>query len=453
MKRLSFFRALPVTAAFCVLIAVGASAQDQPYLARVWDSSVALPPGGYRAAKPIELDNSIQITTAPQTLIDNVTFNGARGDQHWHFDGAILRRVNLSGQLGITMDAKNSVFENCGMSKTGGWFVSMWGSHWNFDNCIFTQKFLGGGLSVADYQVHATRCTFYGVKLPTISYRDDPAAYLQKSSLGFVACRFVGCNVPESFLAATVDCVFEDCEFPAKHADWPKDMSPVEVKALYSGLTDAPESYLNGPLSVRFSEAPSNVQAGSTLPHSHTADEITVTGYSPPLEYVDLGTVPKNSSEIAPLGNESSGLSGDGSGAEVVDVHSFDELLRGLPRNINLITDEQPDLDGIDAANKWLSNHFAGHNAALQIQFESGAATSDSGAAYRVISSDQSVLFSGASLTGRAIGLFPAATAGSASGMARGDNMNLRGVIKNVEIQGRGRDLALVVTIQNASAQ
>jgi len=156
MKRLSFFRALPVTAAFCVLIAVGASAQDQPYLARVWDSSVALPPGGYRAAKPIELDNSIQITTAPQTLIDNVTFNGARGDQHWHFDGAILRRVNLSGQLGITMDAKNSVFENCGMSKTGGWFVSMWGSHWNFDNCIFTQKFLGGGLSVADYQVHAT---------------------------------------------------------------------------------------------------------------------------------------------------------------------------------------------------------------------------------------------------------------------------------------------------------
>jgi hypothetical protein len=293
--------------AFCLVTAATAAAQDQPYLARVWDSSIKIPPGGYRAGKPIELDGKIDITTAPWTLIDNVTFNGAKDKQHWTLDGTIFRRVNLNGQLGIKMDAKDSVFEDCEMAKTGAWFVKMWGSHWNFDNCIFTEKFLTTDLTVQNYAVHATHCTFYGVKLPTIKYgSEDPGAYLQKKNLGFVGCRLVSCNVPESFLAGTVDCVFEDCEFPSKREDWPRGMSPVQVNAMYTGLTDAPVSYVSGPVSVNFTEAPSNAVAGSTLPHSQMAGEITLNNYSPPLEYVDFATSPKNSSEMAPAGGDSS---------------------------------------------------------------------------------------------------------------------------------------------------
>jgi hypothetical protein len=127
--------------------------------------------------------------------------------------------------------------------------------------------------------------------------------------------------------------------------------------------------------------------------------------------------------------------------------------VRGLPQNINLVVDGQPDIDAIDAANKWLNGRFAGHNAALQTQFDSGAATDDSSATYRTVSADQSVLCGGSTLAGRAISLFPAATAGALSHLTRGDTMNVGGVIKNVEIQGRGRELALVVTIENASAQ
>jgi hypothetical protein len=452
VKRALSPRALLLAGAVCLLTAANASAQDQqPYLARVWDSSITIPPGGYRAEKPIELDGKIDISTAPWTLIDNVTFNGAQKGQHWHLDGTIFQRVNLSGQLGVRMDAKDSVFEDCEMKKTGGWFVSMWGSHWNFDNCIFTEKFLTSDLSVQNYEVHATHCTFYGVKLPTITYSKDPGTYLQKKNLGFVGCRFVSCNVPESFLAATVDCVFEDCEFPSKRENWPKDMSSVEVNAMYSGLTDAPVSFLNGPLSVRFTEAPANVAAGSTLPHSQMAGAITLNNYSPPLEYVNFGTLPRNSSEIAPAGGDTSGLPGSGSGA--IDVHSFDDLVRGLPQNINLVVDGQPDIDAIDAANKWLNGRFAGHNAALETQFDSGAATDDSSATYRVVSADQSVLCGGSTLAGRAISLFPGATAGALSRLTRGDGMNVRGVIKSVEIQGRGGNLALVVTLGNASAQ
>jgi hypothetical protein len=70
-----------------------------------------------------------------------------------------------------------------------------------------------------------------------------------------------------------------------------------------------------------------------------------------------------------------------------------------------------------------------------------------------VVSADQSVLCGGSTLAGRAISLFPGATAGALSRLTRGDGMNVRGVIKSVEIQGRGGNLALVVTLGNASAQ
>jgi len=459
MKTARFLCVGFLTGTFSLLTAVSALAQSDPFLARVWDSAINLPPGAYRAAKPIELDGKFEVTTSPWTLIDGVVFNGAQSNQHWNLDGTIMRRVSLSGQLGIGLDAKDSIFENCELSKTGGWFVSMWGSNWRFDNCIFTDKFMRDDLPVGDYSVRATHCTFYDVKLPTISVKDDPGSYLQKGRMGFVKCRFVRCNVPESFLAATVDCVFEDCQFPSKRQNWPAQMSSLQVNAMFSGLADAPESFLNGPLSVRFTEAPPTPDAGSTLPHSYSGGDITLNNYNPPLEYVNFGSVQKRSSEIVPSAGDSKDIfAGSPSAAappagNSVDVHSFDDLVRSLPQNINLINDGQPDIDSIDLANKWLSDHFAGHNAALPIQYGAGEAANDSGAAYRLTSGDQSVLCGGTTLVGRSICLFPAENAGPLSQMARGADMTVLGIIKNVEIRGRGHNLDLVLTIANARLQ
>lgn len=51
--------------------------------------------------------------------------------------------------------------------------------------------------------------------------KEDRAGYLQKENMGLLKCRFVRCEVPETFLAATVDCIFENCQFSGKRHDWP----------------------------------------------------------------------------------------------------------------------------------------------------------------------------------------------------------------------------------------
>lgn len=277
------FRAGLLAGVIGLLTAMAVMAQGDPSLARTWDSAITLLPGGYRAPKPITLKGNFDVTISPWTLIDGVTFGGVQSGQRWHLNGTIMHRVSLYGQLGVAMNARNSVFEDCDMGKTGGWFVSWWGSHWDFDNCIFTTKFLGNDLDVGNYSIHATGCTFYDVNLATIVYRGNPVDYLQKGDMGFVNCRFVRCKVPEAFLAATVNCVFEDCEFPAKREKWPDAMTPVMVNAMYAGLTEAPESFMNGALSVQFSEAPMNVTAGTTLQHTESGGEITLNNYSPPM--------------------------------------------------------------------------------------------------------------------------------------------------------------------------
>jgi hypothetical protein len=136
-----------------------------------------------------------------------------------------------------------------------------------------------------------------------------------------------------------------------------------------------------------------------------------------------------------------------------VEVHSFDDLVSGLPQSISLITEGEPDPVGIGSANKWLSEHFAGHNAVMAMQYGSGQAVTGSGAAFRVIGGDEPVVWRGTEIAGRAISLFPAETAGTLSQLSHGAQMNVRGVIKAVGIQARGGALVLVVTIGNASLQ
>lgn len=446
-------RAALLAGVLILYAAAPSRAQSAPYLARTWDSTITIPPGGYRSEKPIQLKNSINITTSPWTTIDSVVFQGVQNDQHWHLDGTIMRRVSLNGQLGVAMTARNSVFENCDLSKTGGWFVSWWGSHWKFENCIFTGKFMHGDIPPGDYEVHAVQCTFYDIKLPTIGIRDDPT-YLQKDHMAFVKCHFVRCDVPETFLAATVDCVFEDCHFPGKRQAWPAEMTPLKVNAMYSGLSDAPESFLNGPLSVKFTEAPEISGAGSTLRHSQTGDEIALNNYSPPMEFVNFGTMQGSSSQVVPAADSGDSFARPASSGPAGDsVTSFDDLIRKLPANINLITNDQPDPDGIDAANKWLASNFNGKTAAMQIQYGSGKATNDSGAGYEVLSAGGSLLYRGNTLATQAITLFPAANTAPLAQISRGSEMNIRGSIKSAEIQGRGQGLTVVLTIANASLQ
>ena len=111
-----------------------------PLLARDWDVQISIPAGGYRAPKPIAVDGDFDEKIEPGAVLEGVTLQGKSHTQHWHLDGAILRKVRITGQLGVSMEAANSVFEDCDFYKDSGWFVPYWGTQWRFENCIFTEE-------------------------------------------------------------------------------------------------------------------------------------------------------------------------------------------------------------------------------------------------------------------------------------------------------------------------
>jgi hypothetical protein len=94
--------------------------------------------------------------------------------------------------------------------------------------------------------------------------------------MGFEKCRFVQCEVPETFLAGTVNCVFEGCQFQGKRHVWPKETSPIKVTAYYTSQGAAPKSFINGPLTVEFLPATKEIEAGSTLKHTYSGGHVSL---------------------------------------------------------------------------------------------------------------------------------------------------------------------------------
>jgi hypothetical protein len=455
---------IPRAGLFCLalsfLLIAAAHGQGDPYEAAMWDKAIQLPPGGYRAARPISLGGTFDIVTQPWTTIDDAAFVATTRGQHWRLNGTVMSRVSLTGQLSVKLDATNSVFENCSMTKNDGWWVDMWSTRWRFHNCIFAGSFMGHDLGVTDYSVHADHCTFYNVNLPVIGVKHDPGAYLRGPNMGFTNCLFVGCDVPESFLASTVNCVFENCHFITKRDKWPDPTTALNVTAYISGEGDLPDSFTNGPLSVQFAEAPLNADAGSTLPHSIDSDVVTLDQYSPPTDYVNLGSIDKRSSQLTPTAANTGDLPPAAApnpanpanpGAAQPEIQSLDAVVANMPSNFNLILDSQPDQDGIKQANQWLRSNFWGRAAELPVQYAIGGPMD--GAGFRVTGADRQLNCCGATLTAHVVCLFPAQSAHTPSQMQRGDQMSVGGAIQSVQILGNSDGLSLVLVIGNARLQ
>ncbi len=236
-----------------------------------WKGAIVLPAGNYRGPeKGLHLEKDCHVIVSPGTLIKDAQFGG--GGAKWKVDGSLFRKVSISGDMGERLEAKDSAFEECSFSKGGGWFVAYWSTRWIFENCVFSKKFFPSKWHVGDYSVCATDCTFYDLTMPKIGYKDDPSGEAQSKELKFEHCRFVKCELPESALAATIDCVFEDCQFTTQDKpNWTKAKKPIVVNVfLAAARTKPPKSYSNGPLQVNFQTAAPAQRAGSTLAVTHT---------------------------------------------------------------------------------------------------------------------------------------------------------------------------------------
>jgi hypothetical protein len=80
--------------------------------------------------------------------------------QRWRIEGTFLRNVRISGKRGMSLNAADSVLEECDFWKDDAWYDFWWSTRWKFKNCIFTKKFIRGDLPPLDYSAHATGLHF-----------------------------------------------------------------------------------------------------------------------------------------------------------------------------------------------------------------------------------------------------------------------------------------------------
>lgn len=431
--------------------------------ARTWDQDITVPAGPYRAAKPIVLEGRFNVTVQSGALIEGVDFAG-KADQRWSIDGALLRRTRIVGELGVHLTAKDTAFDDCTLHRVGGWFVSWWGSKWRFENCVFSKRFMIPSVDVGNYAIRAVNCTFLNIKMPAIGHKEDPAHYLQSDDLRFERCRFVQCEIPETLLAATVGCVFENCQFPSKKADWSKAKRPIKVNASIAGTGRVPPSYMNGPLSVTF--APGSIEgAGCTLPFSATGGRLVLSTLPQPTQFVMLGNVDKKASEIPdfsavpppprgsvpPLATPPAGASGlPAKSAAAGEIRSIEELVRNLPGAIELAPRGQPNPTAVEAANAWFSENLLGKPASLRLKLDELQGYKTDGYVFKALAREQPLTYRGLTIPTRIGALFRADRAAPLSKIIKGGDLPVRGIVEKVEFESRGRGLGLTVTVSEA---
>lgn len=293
----------PILAATFVIVSAHAATDPAVVAANKWDTAITFGAGGFKGEKTVKMSGDMVHTIEPGAFVEGVVVSGARSAQ-WKIDGAYLKDCNFSGDLGTRLTAKNSALENCKLHKNGGWFVQWAGTRWKFDNCLITRSFMPKSFGLHDYAVHAKNCTFVGVEMPQLGLRNDPSAYAGKDDNAFIKCRFVNCEIPESVLAMSVDCVFESCKFalkfdrtPKKKDIWDEAKSPLRVNAFIIG-DSIPAPHIHGQLSVTFSPAKAGIDAGAKLPFTQAGGRITVPWSRTIAKINPVGSVDKSASEI-----------------------------------------------------------------------------------------------------------------------------------------------------------
>jgi hypothetical protein len=270
--------------------------------AQKWDIPIVVGPGGYRGEKKLKISKKVQQTIAPGAFLDGVKADGTN-DALWSIDGAYLKECEFSGDLGSRFSAKDTAFEDCRFRKDGAWWVGWASTRWKFENCIITKSFVNGG-GLHDYAVYAKECTFVGVEMKKLGLKDDPSKYYGKDDNAFIRCRFIACEIPESVLALSVDCVFENCKFdlkqdkPGKGKDvWESASAPVKVNAYVAGGT-VPAPFIHGKLSVVFAQSGMKQVAGAKLPFTHAGGRILVPWTKQISKMHPVGSLDKAASEI-----------------------------------------------------------------------------------------------------------------------------------------------------------
>lgn len=264
----------------CLLLAVSfaftesVAAEVAPWSVRPWRKTMTIPKGSYKGpGEDIRLDDKAAITIGPGCAVSGAKIIVA-GQAKLGLNESIFSDLTFGITLWGRLDAAKCAFDNCRMEKMETYYDTKNSStKWRFDDCVFAGIFMRHSLLVMDCSIRAEKCTFIDLKTPAINYRNNPADEAQKDWLQFENCRFLRCEIDESFLLCTLNCQFEDCKFTGQK-EW-KLSKPVSVTAYISG-SPMPKSYEKANLKVNFTNAVLSKKPGSSISYTYTGKKLTL---------------------------------------------------------------------------------------------------------------------------------------------------------------------------------
>jgi hypothetical protein len=155
-------------------------------------------------------------------------------------DHSLFKDSNISSDFGASFQAKDCLFSECKIGKGGHWSTEYFSTRMTFENCAFSHSFLTSW-NTKLVGVKITRCSFHNVTFAPVSYVSDAGKEVAMAGMMITQCKFVGCEIPESFFMATKDCLFEDCRFKAaKSKERPPISTPMKLRAYLSDPSSAP---------------------------------------------------------------------------------------------------------------------------------------------------------------------------------------------------------------------
>lgn len=194
--------------------------KDSPLFSEILTATtVDLDPGIYELTGRIMLgddkeedqeDRFGHVTVSPGTTI--------KGGELFVNNGSVVaeeslfHEVDLNVDLGGELTATDCVFDKGKLRKGGAWSVKYYSAKFTMENCLMNGCF-PEPMKPRAIGVKLTECTVVDAVLTPGEYYETPVEESEHEWRMVERCHFIGCEVPESFLLMTEDCVFEDCKF------------------------------------------------------------------------------------------------------------------------------------------------------------------------------------------------------------------------------------------------
>jgi hypothetical protein len=128
----------------------------------------------------------------------------------------ILRGVALHCEFTGSITAANTLFIDCTLQKTGGWYwIGGYSSKWELNDCMLVGSHFAG-LGRIDYGIKWKNTTFVDCDLPDRDLNDDPGKDAVSEYHGnwnkLTNCFFYDCNVSPSILWGAMPAFCFDCD-------------------------------------------------------------------------------------------------------------------------------------------------------------------------------------------------------------------------------------------------